>query len=106
MAEKGPFTASAWNSFFSVSGIRISGQDLSGATGEPDGRTENGRMFVNTMKEAASRSCLTICKLCSGSDIKERPPHSAWVCCSPGECQYPWADFSYSLSFPGTKHVI
>lgn len=68
--------------------------------------TENGRMFVNTMKEAASRSCLTICKLCSGSDIKERPPHSARVCCSPGECQYPWADFSYSLSFPGTKHVI
>ncbi|KDY50461.1 hypothetical protein AB91_4479 [Escherichia coli 2-460-02_S3_C1] len=38
--------------------------------------------------------------------MKDNHPHSAPVCRSPGAYQPQWADFSYSLSFPGTKHVI
>lgn len=32
-------------------------QYLSGSTGEPDGRTENRRMFMDTIGEAVLRSC-------------------------------------------------
>lgn len=85
-------------------------QYLSGSTGEPDGRTENRRMFMDTIGEAVLRSCQPYVRTVFNSVVvlnimrtthivSMDVAHLANISAS-GQM------FNYSLSFLGMKHVI
>ena len=85
-------------------------QYLSGSTGEPDGRTENRGMFMDTIGEAVLRSCQPYVRTVFNSVVvlnimrtthivSMDVAHLANISAS-GQM------FNYSLSFLGMKHVI